>query len=104
LGKLPRQNLSVLEAIIRLHEKNGEDRKYSYHELYSLLHELNGKTAAQNKITFDEMDSVMEVLQNYNIIEIDKQGRNVNKTDSKNIRFALKEEYSDLVDALNTLN
>lgn len=46
----------------------------------------------------------MEVLQNYNIIEIERQGKHINKADSKNIKFTLKQEYGDLVDALNEIS
>lgn len=46
------------------------------------------------------MDCVMEVLQNYNIIEIEKS---TNKKDSKINKFFLKVELTDLHKAMQDL-
>lgn len=87
-----------------LHHSNGDGRKYSFHDVMSKLKELSSRAGGGLTINFDEMDTVMEVLQNYNIIEIERQGKHINKADSRNIKFSLKQEYSDLVDALNEIN
>lgn len=93
LGKLPRQNLTVLDGILKLIEKSGEEKKFTYHELFTVLTEIYMKNPASGKIMYGEMDNFLEVLQNYNIIEIDKNAKNINKVDSKNIRFGLKSDY-----------
>lgn len=99
LRKLPRQNLNVLEVLADTYEgfgSEGLDRKMTYFELYGLL-EKTGRRKHWQKIHYSEMDQVMEVLSNYNLIEIDR--KNVNRKDAKAQKFCLKVELQELQSA-----
>ena len=92
LRKLPRQNLNILEVISDLYEgfgSEGADRKVSYHDLYNSVERASRRLHWQ-KINYSEMDQVMEVLANYNLIEIDRKA--FPKKDAKSCRFSLKVE------------
>lgn len=76
-----------------------EDRRVSFHEVFAGVEKQCRKLLIP-KIHYSEMDSAMEVLQNYNIIEIDKSA---NKKDSKTNKFILKVELDDLFKCLTNL-
>lgn len=86
----------MLEVIANLFIEQGEDRKLSFHDVFNGVEALCRKMFMP-KIQYSEMDCVMEVLQNYNIIEIE---RAANKKDSKVNKFTLKVELEELRKAL----
>ncbi|TNV72597.1 hypothetical protein FGO68_gene11804 [Halteria grandinella] len=104
---LPRQNLIILEAIVNLYAgwPSGEDRKINFGELQSEVEYLCKQQFMQDMIRSGAtgIQNLMDDLQFYNIIEIEKPKGLEQRRDIKQSRFWLKVEFTELQTELKAL-